>query len=168
MDNREKALVGYWLDAIGQTMAALANTPSVVKDKDLSLQLDLWGSVLQGTGAALVADSAEEFSFEKLGNQLESIGNIVAIIGILAPVNDETKEKIAQKGDIIETLGVSVSLPDELKEGFTLDLFFDIFGHLLQVIEIKEVDEELVNMIAEWSQAIASILSLISVMQEEM
>ncbi|ASN05387.1 hypothetical protein [Virgibacillus necropolis] len=63
---------------------------------------------------------------------------------------------------------MSVSLPDELKEGFTLESFFDIYGSFLQVIEIKGVDEELVNLIAEWSQAIASILSLMSAMQADL
>src|SRR5699024_1174451 len=131
----------------------------------LSPQLDLWGNVLQGTGTALIADSEEEFSFEKLGNQLESIGNMVSVMGILAPVSDEVKKELNEKGDIIETLGVSVSLPDELKEVLTLESFFDIYGHFLSVIEIKEIDEGLVDMIAEWSQAIASILSLIGAMQ---
>ncbi|ASN05386.1 DUF6944 family repetitive protein [Virgibacillus necropolis] len=89
MDNRTKGLLGYWIEAIGQTMSAVTNTPSAVKDKELSSQLDLWGNVLQGTGTALIADSEEEFSFEKLGNQLQSIGNLVTIIGFLAPVSDE-------------------------------------------------------------------------------
>ncbi|ASK63975.1 hypothetical protein CFK37_18335 [Virgibacillus phasianinus] len=58
-----------------------------------------------------------------------------------------------------------MSLPEELKEGFTLESFFDIYGNILQVIEVKGVDEELINMIAEWSQAIASILALMAAMQ---
>lgn len=161
-----KDLFGSWLDAIGQTMSAVANTPSAVKDRELASWFELWGNVFQGTGAALVADSMEEFSFEKLGNQLESIGNVASIMSFFAPVSDELKEELNKKGDIIETLGVIVSLPDELEEGVTLALFLDIFGHLLQVIEIKEVDGERVEMIAEWSQAIASILSLISLIQE--
>jgi len=166
-DNQTNGLLGYWLDAIGQTMSAVANTPFAFKDRNVPPRLELWGNVLQATGSALVADNEEEFSFDKLGNQLESIGNLMTIMGILAPVNDEVKYVLDKRGDLIETLGVCVSIPEEFKEGFTLELFFDIYGYSLQVIKIKGVDEELVDMIAEWSQAIASILSLIRVMQLE-
>lgn len=166
MDNRTKELLGYWLDAFGQTMSAVANTPYVKKNEEFLPCLDLWGNVLQATGTALIADSSsEEFSFEKLGNQVETIGNLVTVTGILAPVSEEIKEDLDQKGDIIETLGVIISLPDELKEGLTLELFFDIYGHFLQVIGIKRVHEDLINMISEWSQAIASILTLLGAMQ---
>jgi len=166
-DNQTKEILGYWLDAIGQTMSALAITPSILKDNDLSLQLDLWGNVLQGTGTALVADIEETFTFDKLGNQLESIGNLVTVMGILAPFSEEEKKELEKKGDMIETLGVIVSLPDELKDGFTLELFFDVYGHLLSVVEFKEVDEELIDIIAEWSQVIAAILSLMNAMKVE-
>src|SRR5699024_10452332 len=129
-------------------MSAVANTPSDIINNDLSPQLDLWGNVLQGTGTALIADSKEEFSFEKLGNQLESIGNLVTVMDIIVPVSDEMK--FDEKGDIIETLGVSVSLPDELEDGFSLETFFDFYGHFLSVIEMKGADEEFVDMVAEW------------------
>ncbi|ASK63976.1 hypothetical protein CFK37_18340 [Virgibacillus phasianinus] len=83
MDNRTKSLIGYGMEAVGQTMSAVANTPSAVRDKKLSSQLELWGNVLQGTGTALIADSEEELSFERLGNQLQSIGNLVTIMGLI-------------------------------------------------------------------------------------
>jgi len=163
-----KSLLGYWLDAIGQTMSAIANTPLVIKEKALSSQLDLWGNVLQGTGTALISEGEEEFSLERVGNQLESLGNVVTIASFLSPFSDEVKMKLDKQGDIIETLGVSIALPDELQEEITLELFFDIYGHFLQVIEIKEVDEDFIDMIAEWSQAIASIHSLMNAMQADL
>lgn len=166
-DNRTKALLGYWLDAIGQTLSAVANTPTLIKSESSATNLDLWGNVLQGTGTALVADNDTPYSLDKLGNQLESLGNLVTITGIIAPVNDEIKVALEQKGDIIETLGVTVPLPEELQEGFTIETFFDIYGHFLQIIEFKNVDEELVNMIAEWSQAIAATLVLIDAIQDD-
>lgn len=153
-------------DTIGQTMSALANTPSIANDKQWTFQLNLWGNVFQATGAALVADSIERVSFEKLGNQLESAGNLASVISILLPFSDEERVELEKKGEIVETLGVIVSLPDELEEGFTLELFLDLYGHLLQVIEIKDVDEELIQLISEWTQALASILSLWSAVKE--
>lgn len=166
MNHLTKELLGYWFDTIGQTMSAVANTPSFINDIQLSSQLQLWGNVFQATGAALVTDSIEEFSYEKLGGQLESVGNLVSAISFLSPINDELKAELDKKGNVIETLGVIVSFPDELEEGFTLELFFDLYGHLLQVIEVKDVDEEFVNMISEWSQALASMLSLLSVLKD--
>jgi len=167
MDNRTTVLLGYWLDAIGQTMSAVANTPMAIKNESSATDLDLWGNVLQGTGTALTSVNEPPFSLDELGNQLESIGNLVTVTGIIAPINDELKVSLEHKGDIIETLGVAVALPEALQEGFTMEIFFDIFGHFLQVIEFKDIDEGLVNMISEWSQAIAAILALIDVIQDD-
>lgn len=167
MDNRMKGLLGYGLEAIGQTMSAVASTPPAVREKELSSQLDLWGNFLQGTGTALIVDSEEELPLARLGNHLQSIGNLVTIMGFLVPFGDGVRLELGKKGEVIETLGVSVSLPDDLKDGLTLESFFDIYGHFLQVIKINGVDEELVNIIAGWSQAIASILSLMSAIQTD-
>lgn len=161
MNNQTKGHLGYWFDATGQTMSAVANTKGIINDLELSFKFDLWGNVLQGTGTALISDSEEENTLEKLGNYIEATGNLVAIISMLAPVEDEVRKKLNEKGDIIETLGVSVSLPDELNEGLTLETMFDFYGHLLTIIEVKGIDEDLLDMIGEWSQAIASILALI-------
>lgn len=124
--------------------------------------------MLQGTGTALVADAMEEESLEKVGIQLQALGNIIAVAGLLTPLPDEVREEIADKGDIIETLGVVIAAPAEIEEGFSLAVFFELFGQILQVIEIKGVDEALQTMISEWSQTFASILALIDVSQEEL
>lgn len=166
LDSRVKELLGYLIDTIGQTMSAIANTPSIINDKQLPILLDLWGNVFQATGAVLVADSIERFSFKKLGNQLESAGNLVSVISVLVTVNDGVKVDLDKKGNIIETLGVIVSLPDELEDGFTLELFFDLYGHLLQVMKVIDVDEQFIHMISEWTQVLASILSLLSALKE--
>lgn len=167
MDNRTKVLLGYWFDAIGQTLSAIANTPTIIKSESSATDLDLWGNVLQGTGTALTSDNERPFSLDELGNHLESIGNLVTVTSIIAPINDELKVSLEQKGDIIETLGVVVALPESLQEGLTMEVFFDLFGHFLQVIEFKNIDEDLVNMISEWSQAIAATLALIDAIQDD-
>ncbi|MUV37753.1 hypothetical protein JNUCC1_01559 [Lentibacillus sp. JNUCC-1] len=167
MDDRTKGLLGYWLNAIGQTMSAVAATPALVKDAKMRTQLELWGNVLQSTGSALITDSEEGSFLEKTGAHLGSIGNAVSAMGVLAPASETVKAEIGKKGNLISTLGAGVLLPDAWEEGFTLESFLDVYGQFLSAIKIKGVDEELVDMIAEWSQAIASVLALQNAINSE-
>lgn len=93
MDNQMKRLYGSWIQAIGTMISAIGSTPSNRINKDLHNDLNLWGNVLQGTGNALSADGEEEMSLEKLGNQIQSIGNSSVIAGMMIDFNEETGKK---------------------------------------------------------------------------
>ncbi|GGB40395.1 hypothetical protein GCM10011409_17430 [Lentibacillus populi] len=101
MNDRLKVLYGTWIQAIGTTVSAVANTPSLVNDQDLLAHLDLWGNVLQATGNALVADSEQYPSLDKLGNQIQSIGNLTNIVGFLVTVSEEIQAELNIKGNWI-------------------------------------------------------------------
>ncbi|WP_233880080.1 DUF6944 family repetitive protein [Virgibacillus halodenitrificans] len=173
MDNRTKALVGSWIQAVGTTMSAISNTSLTIREEAFSSYLDLWGNVLQGTGNALVADSEEELSLDKWGNKIQSTGNLVNVVGFLADVSEEVETELNIKGNLIQSAGGSLSFADALNEDLTESSFYDIYGNLLQIIgnsmqgiagikELKSADGELINTIGGWIQAVGSILTLIS------
>jgi hypothetical protein len=62
----------------------------------------LWGNVLQGTGNALSADAEAEISLEKIGNQIQSIGNSSAIAGMMIDFNEETQQKLIITGNWLQ------------------------------------------------------------------
>lgn len=105
MDDRLKALFGSWVQATGTTVSAVGNTPSVSSDKELLANLALWGNVLQATGNALIADSIEKPSLSKIGNQVQSIGNLTIIVKFLIVVNEEIQNELNIKGNLLQAVG---------------------------------------------------------------
>lgn len=81
LNNRSKALIGSWIQAVGTTISAVGNTPPAVREETFSSYLDLWGNVLQGAGNTLIADSEEAISLDKWGNKIQTTGNLVNVVG---------------------------------------------------------------------------------------
>lgn len=93
MDNELKATFGSWVQAIGTTLSAIGATPSKNISDTLLGDLNLWGNVLQATGNSLVADSEKNFTLEKIGNEIQAIGNSTVIVGILINFSEKTKKR---------------------------------------------------------------------------
>lgn len=176
MENQAKALMGSWIQAIGTIISAVGNTSSIIRDQAFLRHLDFLGNVLQATGNALVADSEEEFSLDKLGNKIQSIGNLVIIASFLAAISEERETEMNIKGNLIQSVGGSLSFTDVLNEELTTESFYDIYGNLLQIIgncmqaiagmkELKGVDGEQINTVGGWIQALGSVLTLIGTNQ---
>ena len=179
MDDRLKALFGSWVQATGTTVSAVGNTPSVSSDKELLSNLALWGNVLQATGNALIADSIEKPSLSKIGNQVQSIGNLTIIVKFLIVVNEEIQNELNIKGNLLQAVGGGASLADALNEEITMESFYDIYGNLLQVIgnsmqaisginKSKGADDELINTIGSWIQAIGANISALGTLENPM
>jgi hypothetical protein len=79
MESEYKALIGSWIQAIGNITSAISSTPSTVINETMQTNLFLIGNTMQATGNALVADSEKEITLEKIGNQIQAIGNSICI-----------------------------------------------------------------------------------------
>lgn len=101
MDNQLKEIFGAWLAAIGTVTSAVGSTPSLVIKKDLRNDLNLWGNVLQGVGNAVAADGQGELSLETIGNELQSVGNITVIAGLVIDFEDEVQQRLIIDGNLI-------------------------------------------------------------------
>ena len=173
MNHQTKEFVGAWMQAIGTIMSAIGNTPTIKKTEISSMNLDLWGNVLQGTGNALIADSEEGVSLDKIGNKVQTVGNMVIVLAFLTPISEQVKTELNIKGNMIQAVGGSLSFADALNEEITVVTLYDIYGNLLQIIgnsmqsiggrkSLKENDGETINTIGSWVQAIGSVLTLMS------
>jgi hypothetical protein len=132
MENQLKALFGAWIQAIGTVTAAIGSTPSL--NEDIQDSLNLWGNALQGTGNALIADSEEGFSLEKLGNEVQAIGNTTVIAGLLLNVSEENKLKLDINGNLLQAVGGGIALPDDLVDEPSTIRTLNIAGNVLQII----------------------------------
>lgn len=174
MSNKEKAVFGAWIQAIGTVTAAVGSTPSkVLTDQQLE-NLNLWGNVLQGTGNAILADTEETFTLNKIGNMIQAIGNSTVVTGIIIDFSESTKSLLDIQGNLLQATGGGTALADAFGEERSIEQLYSIYGNLLQVIgnsmqaiaggmELRNEDPGNLNVAGSWIQAIGSIISAIGV-----
>ncbi|MGG3574172.1 hypothetical protein ABES25_02130 [Bacillus gobiensis] len=178
MDHLLKGLLGSWIQAIGTVLSAIGSTPLQGVDEEFLNNLNLWGNVLQATGNALMADAQETISLEKIGNEIQAIGNTTVIAGMVIEFDEDTKQVLIIKGNFLQALGGGVSLSDELDGRKTLDEVFGIIGNILQIIgnslqawggiyELKEEDGQSLEVNGSWIQAVGAVLSAIGQTKED-
>lgn len=188
VNNQLKEIIGSWIQAIGTVISAIGNTPSSVIKSEFLYNLDLWGNVLQATGNALVADSQETISLEKIGNKVQAIGNTTVIAGMVITFKEETKQLLIIKGNWLQAVGGGIALSDELEHRETPEQTFNIIGNLLQVIgnslqaiggiyelennnekkDENSIDGQSLQVNGSWIQAVGSVISAIGQTKEEM
>ncbi|WP_345240334.1 DUF6944 family repetitive protein [Pontibacillus salipaludis] len=167
----ERETFGAWVVAIGTTLAALGNTPSLSLPSTLAKDLDVVGNVLQGTGSAFLADTEEAFTLNKLGNMIQATGNSTVVSGLLLPVEEQTRLTLLIKGNLLQALGSGTSLAEALTEEQTLLNLYTVYGDLLQMIgnslqalaegkELKGQNAQTLESLGNWIQAIGSYFSL--------
>ncbi|KHF40565.1 DUF6944 family repetitive protein [Halalkalibacter okhensis] len=185
MDNQSKSILGSGISALGTIVSAVGSTPLQRISDDALKSLNLWGNVLQATGSALQADGQEQFTFSKLGNQVQSVGNLTVISGLLGDEEEESNQKLNIAGNWMQALGAIVSLGDDLdNQSNSLDQSYNVIGNLLQGIgnslqaisgqyslqhTLNQVagDPDTLNATGSWIQAIGAVLSYFAQLQPE-
>ncbi|MBM7622413.1 hypothetical protein JOC95_004330 [Bacillus tianshenii] len=178
MEQKQKLLIGSWIQALGTVIAAISSTPSIPKMDEYSKSLDFIGNTLQATGNALEADGEEPQSYGRIGNQIQAIGNLTVISGLY--LNEENlsipSEKFFISGNLFQALGGVVSLGSEFGGGYN---FYAVNGNLLSATgnslqalggakkKAGEINSEAIITIGSWIQAIGSILIAIGISKEQ-
>lgn len=169
----DKERFGAWMDALGNTLSAIASTERIDLAKELLTRLDVYGEVLQATGGALSADAIEEWNAERVGNGIQSIGNLTTLYGITMPISEDEELLYNVQGNMIQALGAAftiVALEVPLKTradriGF-YGLILGIMGNSMEVLasiqELQEVEGQPLNEIGSWTQALGALLSAIA------
>ena len=172
MENEHKELFGTWVQATGTTLAAIGSTPLKIFTEDELTSFNLWGNELQTLGNALIADSEHYFTMEKIGNMIQSTGNITVIAGILLPVENETEQELDIKGNLMQALGGSAVLKDILADRHSVESLYHLYGSLLQIIgnsmqaisgiiELQGREAKNINTAGSWIQATGSIIEAV-------
>jgi hypothetical protein len=171
MGNEFKATLGAWIQAIGTVLSAIGNTPIKSVSEDTLANIDIVGNELQATGNALEADAIKDpGNLTKIGNQIQSIGNLTVMSSLMIDFNEATKQELNIKGNLLQAFGGSAAVADSLDEERTLDELLSIYGNALQVIgnslqavsgilELNNEDSGDLNVIGSWIQVVGSILS---------
>ncbi|SEM52315.1 hypothetical protein SAMN05192533_103235 [Mesobacillus persicus] len=192
MGNEFKSIFGAWTQAIGTVVSAIGSTPFPYVSEQSLTNIDLIGNVMQGTGNALQADEVGE-PLEKLGNEIQAIGNSSCVTGIIIDFNEETKQKLIITGNWLQALGGLTVVGDQLKERSNGNQTLILIGNLLQAIgnslqatsvtyELKDKEimygakgnqggdtryTQTLHVSGSWIQAVGSVMCLIGQLKEE-
>ncbi|WHT86844.1 DUF6944 family repetitive protein [Bacillus cereus] len=134
MENQLKEIFGALIAAIGTITSAIGSTPFYFISSNVREDLNIYGNTLQAVGNALEADGQEGISLEKIGNEIQSTGNVTVISGLVIDFKDETKIKLVISGNWTQALGGLTALADEFEDASDKDESFNIIGNLLQAI----------------------------------
>lgn len=160
------AITGGWIEAIGTIVAAIGNTPSKVLSKSMLKDLRIIGNVLQASGSALVADN-EELLLDIVGDQLQAIGNVTVVAGILAS-NEQLSQRLLTQGNLLQILGTGVSINTQENLSFiqTIDNIGNIIqaiGNTIQVFANMSTEEGInLNALGVWIQAGGTVITALA------
>ena len=182
MDKRLKEIYGALTSTLGTIESAIGSTPSKLHD-DVKYYLNVKGNVLQAVGNALEVDGQASTSLEKIGNQIQSIGNLTVIAGLLVHLENQAAQKLVIIGNMLQAIGSIIGSFDEFQDTTENGRLYNIIGGLLQGIgnsmqaldgayqlhipNRPKQDFNTIGALGSWIQAIGSEISLIGQIKEE-
>lgn len=172
-------IIAVWVQAFGAFVAATANSAVNILNEDQIASIDIVGNVLQAAGNAVQADQQETVTFEKIGAEIQAIGNtVVASSYILLEEDFETNLII--KGNWLQAFGALIEAIDEVLDNTGPKQPLNIVGNTTQAVgnsfqaiggkHILQDNEEkglFLVISGSWIQVIGTILNAIGQTQEE-
>lgn len=183
MNGHWKEITGSLLSTIGTIQAAIGSTPDFHLSKNQNYELRLVGNVLQASGSALSADGQGTVSLEKIGDEIQAVGNSTVITGLIlyGTSNTETEQRLIITGNRLQALGSFVGLADEFFDSTEMGRAENIIGNLLQgignslqavggvqALNTNNLNQGKTGVAGSWIQAAGSVISLIGQIQEEL
>ncbi|GKU83761.1 DUF6944 family repetitive protein [Niallia sp. NCCP-28] len=168
-----------WVQVVGTIISAVANSSFDIFTSEQGDILDLYGNVLQAAGNAIQADGQETVTFEKIGAEIQAVGNVV-VAGAFICLTDKVNTTLFVKGNWLQAFGALVEAVDEYFDNSGPKQPLNILGNATQAIgntfqAIGGLQEQKNNLekaeflviSGSWIQAIGSILNAIGQTQEE-
>ncbi|RXJ02779.1 hypothetical protein DS745_05570 [Anaerobacillus alkaliphilus] len=113
LSDREKILIGTWLDAIGTIISAIGETRELLGLNDINKLLVAIGDGLQGAGPFLIGTAREDEPLAFAGNWIDGAGGATASLGAYREFIGLGEEKdnlrIEFLGYILQSKGASLS-----------------------------------------------------------
>lgn len=175
-----KEILGSLLSVIGTIQAAIGSTPQLPLNQEQSYQFRLIGNALQAVGSGLSADGQGSVSLEKIGDQIQAIGNSTVLTGmiIFSMSDHDTAERLIIAGLWMQALGSFVGLTDEFFDSTEDGREENIIGGLLQGIgnslqaisgieTLRNDSQRQTGVVGSWIQAVGTVVSLIGQIKEE-
>ncbi|MCH7323183.1 hypothetical protein LZ480_15000 [Solibacillus sp. MA9] len=160
------SIAGNWIIAVGVIVSAIGSTPSKVFSEQTLTDFNLIGNVLEAGGTAIAA-KGEEGLLNIVGDQIQAIGNIAVIAGILNN-NEQSGELLQKQGDLLQIVGMGMTIQTSgrltlLETIENTGNIIQLIGNVIQVFANTDTEEGAVmNAVGAWIQAIGAIITALA------
>lgn len=160
------SIAGNWIEAVGAIITAIGSTPSKIFTEQTLTDFNLIGNVLEAGGTAIAA-KGEEGLLNIVGEQIQSIGNIAVIAGILNN-NERSSELLQKQGDLLQIVGMGMTIQTSgqltlLQTIVNTGNIIQLIGSVIQISANTDTEEGAVmNAVGAWIDAIGAVITALA------
>ena len=161
-----KAVIGNWIVAIGTVVSAIGSTPSPIFTQQMRNDFNLIGPTLETVGISLVAEAEDTVQYT-IGDQIQAIGNLAVIAGVLAE-NEQTTIRLEQQGNAIQIVGLGLVLKTEgpltlLETLYNTGFIIQIIGTAIEILAARGASvAEDIKALGAWIKAVGAIITALA------
>ena len=161
-----KAIVGNWIVAVGTLLSAIGNTPSTIFTQQTLNDFNVIGHILEAGGIAIVSETEDTLLYT-VGDQLQAIGNLTVVVGILSE-NEQTAQLLEKQGNLIQVVGLGLVINTEgkltlLQTLYNTGIIIQLIGNAIEAIANTETNEgKLMRAVGAWIKAIGAFITALA------
>lgn len=165
-NNSTTAIAGNWIEAVGTVVTAIGSTPSAFFTEQTLTDFNIIGNLLEAGGSAIAA-SAEGTLLNNAGDQLQAIGNLTVVAGILEK-NAQSSQLLQTQGNLLQVVGVGITINTTGKLTLLQTIantgnIIQLIGNVMQVFTNTDTTEGvMVNTTGAWIQAVGAIITALA------
>lgn len=165
-DSNIKAIVGNWIVAVGTLVSAIGNTPSTIFTQQTLKDFNIIGHILEAGGIAIVSETEDTLLYT-VGDQLQAIGNLTVVAGILSE-NEQTTQLLEKQGNLLQVVGLGLVINMEgkltlLQTLYNTGIIIQLIGNAIQAVANTETNEgKVMRAVGAWIKAIGAFITALA------
>lgn len=165
-DTNIKAIVGNWIVAVGTLLSAIGNTPSTIFTQQTLKDFNIIGHILEAGGIAIVSETEDTLLYT-VGDQLQGIGNLTVVAGILSE-NEQTAQLLEKQGNLLQVVGLGLVINMEgkltlLQTLYNTGIIIQLIGNAIEAIANTETNEgKVMRAVGAWIKAIGAFITALA------
>ena len=160
------AIAGNWIEAVGTILTAIGSTPSTFFTEQTLTDFNLIGNILEAGGSAIAAES-EDALLDRVGDQIQAIGNLTVVAGILSN-NEQAGQLLENQGNLLQIVGVGITINTQGKLTLLQTIantgnIIQLIGNVMQVFADTDTREGVItNAVGAWTQAVGAVITALA------
>ncbi|AWE07310.1 hypothetical protein DCE79_07945 [Lysinibacillus sp. 2017] len=165
-DSNITAIAGNWIEAIGTIITAIGSTPSTIFTQQTLTDFNIIGNILEAGGTAIAAES-EDSLLNSVGDQLQAIGNLAVVAGILGN-NEQSSQLLEMQGNLLQVVGIGVTINTQGQQTLLQTIsntgnIIQLIGTVIQVFANTDTQEGIeMNAIGAWIQVVGAVITALA------
>lgn len=147
-------------------VSAIGNTPSTIFTQQTLKDFNIIGHILEAGGIAIVSETEDTLLYT-VGDQLQAIGNLTVVAGILSE-NEQTTQLLEKQGNLLQVVGLGLVINMEgkltlLQTLYNTGIIIQLIGNAIQAVANTETNEgKVMRAVGAWIKAIGAFITALA------